>query len=976
MPLRQRGRGGAIHVGALDAMAGLPFRVVAIPGLVEGGYPGVIRPDPFLLDEEREALAQPAPAAPRPDRAGQLSLFGEDGAAPVAPATLGERPLPTTQDRLLEARRLFHRAASQATERLILSYPRADPRTGRERLPSLFFVAAAAAREGRTLGLAELGPLVLEDEPRRRSPSRTPWTRAERDRIRGRCAAARRRRRRSPPARPSSGSRASPARRAGATASRPTTASWRRCHAELFQQAAIPISSPLPVSASRLALYATCGFKYMLENVLRLEPVLEPEERRRLEPIERGSLFHDVAERFLRERRERASCPCATPRRCGSGSSKLGDEALDGLVAGSPPRFTLLWERERSRFHATLVSWLEREAAAEGVDARPLRGALRPQLAAAARRALLDRAALDRARRRPHPARLGQDRPHRQAATDGTLVLRDYKTGRAPRDDGGTFRGGQQLQIPFYILAAESSGPGNPCTTAFLDYVDGGRQVSFDPETVTGEGLRAAPARPGGRDRPGALRPGSEPLRFLRLHRRLRAQGAGGAAARATSCATRACSACCDSRTCCELRARGRGGAGAARARTTARACVLEAGAGTGKTTLLVDRIESLVRSGAARLDEIAAVTFTENAATTMKLRLRERLEARPRRHRPPPAEARAGRRGPGRPRARDHLHHPRACAPRCSRSGPWSAGSRRDSAWPTRPKPTCSSPSPGRSGSRRGSRAATRRCSRRWTRASPWRPRAPGESAPRSAASHARSSTSGTSSPWSRRRPTRGLAPRLLREGRSRPRACLAEVQPGDALGERLKELVAFADASRFLEGRELVAHLKRLPTIRSNFGFGPAGPREDLLKAGREVAAWTQKAAAEWKAATRRRSPRATGQRAPGRGGHLPAAQAPRGSWTSWTCCSRPGTRCATQPSVRALLPRSLPLLIIDEFQDTDPLQVEVARLLTEGRPESLVVVGDAKQSIYRFRRADVALFRALSEEAAPGPGRPCST
>src|SRR5258707_13457304 len=54
---------------------------------------------------------------------------------------------------------------------------------------------------------------------------------------------------------------------------------------------------------------------------------------------------------------------------------------------------------------------------------------------------------------------------------------------------------------------------------------------------------------------------------------------------------------------------------------------VLEAGAGTGKTTLLVDRIEALVRGGTARLDQIAAVTFSENAAITMKLRLRERLE-------------------------------------------------------------------------------------------------------------------------------------------------------------------------------------------------------------------------------------------------------------------------------------------------------------------------------------------------------------
>jgi hypothetical protein len=56
---------GAVHLGALDALAGLPFRVVAVPGLVEGGYPGVLRPDPFLLDAERQSLAAP-PAAPPP----------------------------------------------------------------------------------------------------------------------------------------------------------------------------------------------------------------------------------------------------------------------------------------------------------------------------------------------------------------------------------------------------------------------------------------------------------------------------------------------------------------------------------------------------------------------------------------------------------------------------------------------------------------------------------------------------------------------------------------------------------------------------------------------------------------------------------------------------------------------------------------------------------------------------------------------
>lgn len=54
---------------------------------------------------------------------------------------------------------------------------------------------------------------------------------------------------------------------------------------------------------------------------------------------------------------------------------------------------------------------------------------------------------------------------------------------------------------------------------------------------------------------------------------------------------------------------------------------VVEAAAGTGKTTMLVDRIVMMVRTGRARLSEIISVTFTEKAAGEMKLRLRARLE-------------------------------------------------------------------------------------------------------------------------------------------------------------------------------------------------------------------------------------------------------------------------------------------------------------------------------------------------------------
>lgn len=53
----------------------------------------------------------------------------------------------------------------------------------------------------------------------------------------------------------------------------------------------------------------------------------------------------------------------------------------------------------------------------------------------------------------------------------------------------------------------------------------------------------------------------------------------------------------------------------------------VEAAAGTGKTTALVGRIVGLIRSGKGRLARIVAVTFTEKAAGEMKLRLRLELE-------------------------------------------------------------------------------------------------------------------------------------------------------------------------------------------------------------------------------------------------------------------------------------------------------------------------------------------------------------
>jgi len=65
---------------------------------------------------------------------------------------------------------------------------------------------------------------------------------------------------------------------------------------------------------------------------------------------------------------------------------------------------------------------------------------------------------------------------------------------------------------------------------------------------------------------------------------------------------------------------------------------------------------------------------------------------------------------------------------------------------------------------------------------------------------------------------------------------------------------------------------------------------------------------------------------------------------------------------PEIAVHYRRSLGALLVDEYQDTDNVQDAVVRLLTEGsRPApELFLVGDEKQSIYRFRGADVTVFK----------------
>jgi ATP-dependent helicase/nuclease subunit A len=61
----------------------------------------------------------------------------------------------------------------------------------------------------------------------------------------------------------------------------------------------------------------------------------------------------------------------------------------------------------------------------------------------------------------------------------------------------------------------------------------------------------------------------------------------------------------------------------------------------------------------------------------------------------------------------------------------------------------------------------------------------------------------------------------------------------------------------------------------------------------------------------------------------------------------------------------------LMVDEFQDTAPIQTRILRKIVP-RSGELFIIGDAKQSIYRFRGADVTVFHAMRGELTAGGGR----
>jgi ATP-dependent helicase/nuclease subunit A len=404
-----------------------------------------------------------------------------------------------------------------------------------------------------------------------------------------------------------------------------------------------------------------------------------------------------------------------------------------------------------------------------------------------------------------------------------------------------------------------------------------------------------------------------------------------------------------------------------------------EAAAGTGKTTALVGRIVGLIRAGAATLDQIVAVTFTEKAAGEMKLRIRSEIE---RARAKATAEERARL-----DRALEQLELARlgtihafcgdllrerpveaAIDPLFEVAAESEGEALADEAFEAWFQRILLDPP-------EGVRRLLRRRSGRES------PRERLRDAVHKLREHRDFPAAWRRDPFDRTGTIDRLMARLAELGR----LAAESSRPQDLLTANLAEVARFVGETARLEslrGRDydgLEADLRDLAHWRNRWDkrgnpkttFG-ALSRDDVL-ARRDQA---KAALDEFMRASdadlapllhqELQEPIADYQRLKTRAGRLDFLD----------LLIRARDLIRDNDTVRAELQRRFSHFFVDEFQDTDPLQAEILLLLAADDPREkdwhkakqlpgkLFLVGDPKQSIYRFRRADVAIYETVKQ------------
>lgn len=429
---------GRVFVGETDAARGLSFDVVFVPGLAEKIFPQKVQEDPILQDAARASI---------------------------------EGLLENNEHRIAEERLALRIAVGAARERVVLSYPRIDLDQARPRVPSFYGLEVLRAAEGTLYGFEEL------------------TRRAERAASTDGAAATRL----GWPA-PASPADAiddaehdlallasllhNPADHTRGAARYLLNANVHLARALRFRarrwlkkftvadglvspgpEALAALARHLPTaraySPTALQHFAACPYRFLLQAVHRLAPREAPEPIEELDPLQRGSLVHEILFELHTALREEGRLPLSPA------DYDFARDRLDEVVERVATRFRdelapaidRVWDDGVASIRADVREWLAR--AVEPSEWAPHKFELSF--------GLTERRAADAAST-PEPVALeglrlrgSIDLVERRA--DGALRATDYKTGRARAKPDAVIGGGETLQPVLYALALEKLFP-------------------------------------------------------------------------------------------------------------------------------------------------------------------------------------------------------------------------------------------------------------------------------------------------------------------------------------------------------------------------------------------------------------------------------------------------------------------------------------------------------------------------------------
>ena len=317
-PARRYGR---LFVGTPHQARGRSFRVVFVPGLAERVVPQRPREDPLLLDEGRRSL--------------DTALVGQD-------------------ERSRAERLLLNISIGAASERLYLSYPRLDVSETRARVPSFYALDVVRAITGRVPDHRVLASEAADEGgaslawPAPKDPDRAI------DDLEHDLATLK-------PlldARDPSSVKGHAHYLLGLNESlrRSVISRWARGRTVWSTSDGLIKIAPgteaalaaqrlkqRPYSLSALQRFTACPYQFLLATVYRLEPWDEPEPLVRMDPLTRGSLFHQVQAEFYRELD-------------GIGALPVTRESLPAAVT----RLDAVVNRVAAEYEETLVPAIER----------------------------------------------------------------------------------------------------------------------------------------------------------------------------------------------------------------------------------------------------------------------------------------------------------------------------------------------------------------------------------------------------------------------------------------------------------------------------------------------------------------------------------------------------------------------------------------------------------------------------------------